>query len=122
MKISIRWSRVPIIAGLILMVIGAIDPLEGSVVILAGSLVAALGAFFGKIRRWKLLVGAFVLIAVGVGVMFAMSARGGIGGSTGRSMWWLLIILPYPAGWVMGLTGAILSLKEFSKGSRLIVH
>jgi hypothetical protein len=115
MKIYIRWSRILVIAGLILMVIGALDPLEGSVVILAGSLVTVIGAYLGKLRRWKLLLGAFVLIAVGVGVMFAMSAKGGIGGEAGRSMWWALTILPYPVGWIMGLAGAILCLKEFPK-------
>jgi hypothetical protein len=113
MKISIRWSRILVIAGLTLMVIGVLDPLEGSVVILAGSLAAAMGAFLGKLRRWKLLLGAFVLIVVGVGVMFAISSVGGIGGRSDRSMWWALIILPYPVGWIAGLTGAILCLKEF---------
>jgi hypothetical protein len=117
MKPSIRWSRILVLAGLILMVIGAVDPLEGSVVILAGSLTAAIGAYLGKIRRWKLMLTAFVLIAAGVGVMFAMSAMGGMGGRTGRSLWWALIILPYPAGWIIGLAGAVLSLREFTKPS-----
>jgi hypothetical protein len=112
-KLSLGWPRIWIIAGLILMIIGAIDPLEGSVVILAGSLAAAIGAFFAKSRRKKLLITALVLIAAGVGAMFAMSAMGGIGGRTGRSLWWALILLPYPAGWIMGLIGAVLSLKEF---------
>jgi hypothetical protein len=115
MTISFRWARIFVIAGLILMVIGAIDPLEGSVVILAGSLVTAIGAVLAKSRRKKLLIAAFILIAAGVGVMFALSAMGGIGGRTGRSLWWALIMLPYPAGWIMGLTGAVLSLKEFPK-------
>jgi hypothetical protein len=112
MKISARWQRILIIAGLIFMVIGAVDPLEGSVVILVGSLAAATAAFLGKIKRWKLLAAAFALIAVGVAVMLGMSAKGGIGGRTGRSLWWALLILPYPAGWIMGLVGAVLGLKE----------
>jgi hypothetical protein len=115
MKISVRWQRILVITGLVLMVIGAIDPLEGSVVILMGSLVAATAAFLGKIKRWKLLAAAFALIAAGVAVLFGMSALGGIGGRTGRSLWWALLILPYPAGWIMGLVGAVLGLKEFQK-------
>lgn len=112
MKISTRWKRFLLLAGLILMVIGALDPLEGSVVILAGSLVIAVVAFIGKIRRWKLLLASFALIAAGVAVLFGMSAMGGIGGRTGRSLWWALLILPYPAGWIMGLAGTVLGLKE----------
>ncbi len=113
---TVRWTRILVTAGLILMVIGVLDPLEGSVIILAGSLVAATGAFLGRLRRWKLLLAAFILIAVGVGVMFVTSAMGGFGGETGRSMWWALVILPYPAGWIVGLAGAILCLKELTKG------
>jgi len=115
MMIPVRWSRILVLAGLILMVIGAIDPLEGSVVILAGILVALIGAWFFKSKKRNLLILAFALIAVGVGVMFGMSAMGGIGGKTGRSMWWALLILPYPAGWITGLAGAIKCLKEFPK-------
>jgi hypothetical protein len=62
-----------------------------------------------------LLLWAFILIAVGVGVMFEVSSIGGFGGNTGRSMWWALTILPYPVGWFMGLVGIILSLIEFFK-------
>jgi hypothetical protein len=31
----------------------------------------------------------------------------GIGRSTGRSMWWGLVILPYPVGWLMALAGGV---------------
>jgi hypothetical protein len=115
MTVSVHWSRIMVISGLILMGMGALDPLEGSVVILAGSVVAAIGACSGKRRRWKLSLGAAAMIAIGVGAMFALSAAGGVGGSSGRSPWWALVILPYPAGWIMGLTAAILCLKEFKK-------
>jgi len=116
MNVPVRLPRILVISGLVLMLIGAIDPLEGSLVILPGSGMIALGAFLGRIRRRALLTWAFVLIAIGVGVMFAMSAVGGFGGSTGRSMWWALVVVPYPVGWVMGLVGTILTLKESPKG------
>jgi len=48
-----------------------------------------------------------VLIAVGVGALFGLSALGGVGGRSGHSMWWLLTVLPYPVGWVMGLVGVL---------------
>ncbi len=46
------------------------------------------------------------------GALWGMSAIGGIGGSTGRSMWWALVLLPYPVGWVMGFAGVIRALRE----------
>ncbi len=98
------------------MLVGAIDPLEGSFIILPGSGIVALGALLGKSRYRLPLYCAFALIAVGVGAMVVLSMFGGVGGSTGRSIWWLLLALPYPAGWIMGLVGAILKLIESFKG------
>jgi hypothetical protein len=108
-------SFILVIVGLLAMLVGAIDPLEGSFIILPGSGIAALGAFLGKSRYRIFLYWAFVLIAAGVGVMVVLSMLGGIGGRSGRSMWWALFILPYPVGWVMGLVGIILRLFEFFK-------
>jgi hypothetical protein len=105
-----------VIAGLVLMLIGAVDPLEGSLIILPGCGMVALGTFLGRSRRRKLLLWAFVLTALGFAALWAMSAIGGVGGDSGRSKWWALVLLPYPAGWVMGMVGAILGLTEASKG------
>jgi len=110
-----RVSFILVIVGLLAMLVGAIDPLEGSIVILPGSGIAAIGAFLGKSRYRMLLLLAFILIAVGVGVMFGVSSIGGFGGNSGRSMWWAFTILPYPVGWIMGLVGIILRLIEFFK-------
>ena len=44
-------SRILIIAGSIAMVVGAIDPLEGSLIILPGSGLVALGTFLGQSER-----------------------------------------------------------------------
>lgn len=104
-------SRWLVIVGLVLMVVGVVDPMEGSVVILAGSILVAVGAFFSR-TRYRLPVTALVLIAVGVGAMFGMSALGGVGGNTGRSIWWLVLCLPYPIGWILGLMGAASKLRE----------
>jgi len=40
-----------------------------------------------------------------VGAVWGLSAFGGIGGDTGRSMWLGLLILPYLIGWSMGIWG-----------------
>jgi hypothetical protein len=99
------------------MLVGALDPMEGSLAILPGSGMIALGLFVGKAERHLLLywMWVFILIGVGVGAMFGLSAFGGIGGTTGRSMWWGVLVLPYPVGWIMGLVGAISALIRFLK-------
>jgi hypothetical protein len=107
MKGRLLWSSILIFVGLVAMLIGAIDPLEGSLVILPGSVVVALGAFLGKSPHRRLLTWSFALVAIGVGALWVSSAVGGFGGNSGHSMWWALVLLPYPAGWIMGLVGTI---------------
>jgi hypothetical protein len=91
-------SRVVLVIGLAGMLIGAVDPLEGSLLILPGVSLLALGAHLGKSRWRKLLDWSFALAAVGVGALFVLSRLGGFGGNSGRSMWWALVLLPYPVG------------------------
>ena len=109
-----RWSRILVIAGFAAMLIGAVDPLEGSLLILPGSGLVALGALLGKSRHRRFLFWSFVLVAVGVGALLGLSAIGGFGGNSGRSNWWGLVLLPYPVGWIVGLVGAIRRLREGS--------
>jgi len=94
-------SQLVVVVGLVAMLLGAFDPLEGSVLILAGGGLVALGALLGKNPQWRFLGVAFVLSAVGVGALIGLSAVGGVGGRSGRSMWWLLTAVPYPVGWMM---------------------
>ena len=56
--------------------------------------------------------GALALVALGVGALWGLSAVGGFGGSSGRSMWWGALLLPYPAGWILGVVGAVRVLRE----------
>ena len=106
-----RWSRLLVIVGLVAMLIGALDPLEGSLVILPGTALVALGARLGKSPHRVLLYWSFVLVAVGVGALWGLSALGGVGPTTGRSYSWALVLLPYPVGWIMGLVGAVRTLR-----------
>ena len=101
------WSRILFIAGSIAMLVGALDPMEGSVIILPGSGLVALGTFLGQSeRQWiAYRVGVFILIAIGVGAMWGLTIVGGFGGNSGRSMWWGMLILPYLIGWSMGIWG-----------------
>ncbi len=107
-----RWSRILVIVGLIAMLVGAVDPLEGSLVILAGIGMVTLGALLGKSHHRRWLYWSFVLVAVGVAAIWGLTAVGGFGGRTGRSYWWGLTLLPYPVGWLMGLVGAIRCLRK----------
>jgi hypothetical protein len=112
MKESGRLPRTLLIVGFVAMLLGIVDPLEGSIVIFAGSALLLVGALLGRSRHRKLIAWAFALVAVGVGAMWGMSSIGGFGGSTGRSMWWALLLLPYPVGWVMGLAGGFRAMRE----------
>lgn len=105
-----KSSRRVVIVGLVLMVGGVLDPLEGSVVILGGTALAALGAFLGRSRYWVPVI-ALVMTTAGVAALLGLSALGGVGGTTGRSAWWLLLCITYPAGWILGLVGAARTLR-----------
>jgi hypothetical protein len=108
-KMKILSARILFILGVIAMVIGAIDPLEGSVIILAGSGLVVLGTWLGRQQRGLCVYRTclFGMIAFGVIALFALSAVGGIGGRTGHSMWWGLLLLPYPIGWVFAMANFV---------------
>ena len=97
------------LAGLL---VGAIDPLEGSVLILAGALIATGGAWAVRSPHRQLLSRALGCVTAGVVALWALSAVGGIGGPSGHSNWWGLLMLPYPIGWVMALVGVFRVLRD----------
>lgn len=118
------WSRILKIVGCLAMLVGTVDPMEGSVLILPGSACVALGVYLGgKDRRIVLYwTAAFILIVLGVAALFGLSALGGLGGNTGRSMWWGLLIVPYPIGWLMAFAGGIVALMRLFKHRHGGVH
>jgi hypothetical protein len=119
MSRSNLWPRVLRIVGLVGMVIGVVDPLEGSIVILVGIGLVTLESFLGRSRHRRMLACAFGLAAFGVAALFAVSSFGGIRmhrGDLGHSPWWGLFLVPYPIGWVIGLIGAVKRWREASKG------
>ena len=107
-----RSSRALLWVGATALVLGAIDPLEGSIVIVIACAVVTVAAYLGHLhaRRWA--AWGVALATLGVAALWATSAAGGIGGSTGRSYWWALLMLPYPVGWILSLSGAIRGLRE----------
>ena len=58
-------------------------------------------------------------VALGVATLWAMSALGGVGGDTGRSIWWLLVLLPYPVGWILAV---VLAARTLSEGRRPVTQ
>jgi hypothetical protein len=88
-----------------LLLAGALDPMEGSVVIASGAVLAAWLAVGVASRQRRLLLWGAGLTVAGVAALWVLSALGGIGGTTGRSMWWVITCLPYPVGWVLCLLG-----------------
>ena len=105
------WSRILIAVGSIAMLVGATDPLEGSLVILLGSGLVTLGTFLyntdrGLLIHWLCIFG---MIAFGVGAVWGLGAWG-FGGANHHSEWWGVLILPYPVGWVMGMVSLLFRL------------
>jgi len=103
MKKSPDWTRIVYIAGVIALILGSIDPLEGSVVIAAGCSLITLSTYLTRDRHWKIFLASLVMVAIGVCAMLYLSSLGGIGGSSGLSVWWGALVLPYPLGWLMSI-------------------
>ena len=99
------WPSVLFNLGAAALVIGAVEPLCGSIVILIGGALATLGAHLGdrppRFKAYRTI--AFAMILFGFSAIWVFTALGGIGGSTGRSFWWGLLILPYLVGWTMSV-------------------
>jgi hypothetical protein len=111
-----RLIRILHIAGVIAMIAGIIDPLEGSVVIAGGSILLAIAMTMSNDRQSRLYLAAAAMIVTGVFFMFYFSYRGGIGGTSGISWWWGLTMAPYPLGWLMDMI--LLILRVFVRRRR----
>ena len=109
-------SRTLVMVGLALMLVGGLDPLEGSLVILVGSGLAALGAYVGHSRRWVVLLAGLVLVGLGIVGMIVLSQLGGIGGRSELSLWWGLLLVPYVAGLILNVIGAALWAIDVLRG------
>ena len=107
-----RRARMLIIAGLLVMAAAALDPLEGSVIVVPGAGMIAAGARLRSSRHLVYLHWCLVMLVVGVAALWALSAIGGFGGTSGRSNLWGLLIVPYPIGWLAGLIGGVRALSE----------
>ncbi|MEI6050200.1 MAG: hypothetical protein WCS03_14960 [Bacteroidota bacterium] len=103
MKEKIKWTRVVYIIGVIALIVGALDPMEGSVVIASGSALIALSTYLTHDRHWKIFLLSLIMILIGVLFLFYLSSIGGFGGTAKLSWWWGTLILPYPIGWLISI-------------------
>lgn len=100
MKNNSRGLRYLRILAIALLFIGALDPLEGSVLITVGSILLAAQVYWSGDSRRRLYVTTALMILVGVFFLFFFSSLGGFGKGH-LSWWWGLFILPYPMGWMI---------------------
>jgi hypothetical protein len=105
MKQKSFWTKIISNIGFAFLIIGALDPLEGSLLILPGSGFIVLGAYMKnqdhqstRFRLWM-----FILILLGVAALWIISMMDGLGGDTGHSMWWALLFLPYLIAWSLSV-------------------
>ncbi len=96
--------------GVLTFFVGSFDPLEGSVVIAIGSVLMAITTLLLNDRHRKIFLASSVLIVWGVILMNYLSSLGGFGGESALSWWWAILILPYPAGWIITVITLIVRL------------
>ncbi len=120
MEARAKWSRGLSIAGLVLLLVGLIDPLEGFPVVLAGGVLAVIAARMATSRWLRLVAWGLGLAAVGSAAMVVLSWLGGIGGARGLPMVWGLVVLPYPVGLLLVLIAAVLLTIDLFRAPRVI--
>jgi multisubunit Na+/H+ antiporter MnhB subunit len=103
MKEKMKWTRIVYIIGVTALIVGALDPMEGSVVIASGSALISLSTYLTRDKHWKIFLLSLIMIFIGVFFLFYLSSLGGFGGSATLSWWWGTLILPYPVGWLISI-------------------
>ncbi|MEY3405096.1 MAG: hypothetical protein RL161_526 [Bacteroidota bacterium] len=88
------------ITGLLLLILGSLDPMEGSVLIAIAAVLFALRSRLNQEVLQKMFFLTAVACMIGVTAIFTISSFGGLGGEKGISWWWGLFILPYPLAWL----------------------
>ena len=96
-----RKLQIGFIAGVVLVLLGTLDPLEGSILVVIGSVVLAVVTRLFRDPHARYYRMAAILILVGVAALWVLSAFGGFGGDSTLSYGWAILILPYPLGWLL---------------------
>ena len=88
------------LTGLILLILGSLDPMEGSILIAVATVLFALRSRLNQEALHRKYMLTAVACVSGVAALFIISSFGGLGGEKGISWWWGLFILPYPLAWL----------------------
>lgn len=111
-----RKLQIGFIAGVLLTLLGALDPLEGSLLVALGSVVLAVVTRLFQDPHAQYYRIAAILIVLGGGALWGLSALGGFGGESDLAYGWSVLIAPYPVGWLMLLV--LFYLRLFVRGKR----
>lgn len=103
MSAPFNTSRILFIIGVIALLAGVIDPLEGSIAIAAGSGLVTISAYMTHDKHRENYLFSLLLTVFGVFFLFFFSSLGGFGDGAVLSWWWALLILPYPLGWLLAI-------------------
>ncbi len=98
MKVDIL--RVIYIAGVVGIILGALDPLEGSILIAVGSVLLALSTWLKHDEQRITFLITSMMVVFGVSFLFILSSLGGFGKDAPLSWGWSILIAPYPLGWL----------------------
>lgn len=119
MKEKTNWIQIVFIIGVIGIIAGALDPMEGSVVIAIGSILLAIASYLKNDRHKNYFILYAALILVGVFFLFFWTSLGGIGGTSAYSMWWGLTMITYPIGWIATIVLLIVRAVQNKKQVRI---
>jgi hypothetical protein len=100
-----------------LMILAAVDPMEGSIIIALTSIVLGFTAFKLNDRHRYAFAIISAFICFGVTCLWWVSSLGGFVPS--KEWWWIVALVPYPLGWlcfvVLMLYRWIRSIKKGNK-------
>ena len=87
--------------GLFSLFLGSLDPLEGSILILMGFIFISIFMKVTHNKFAKYFIFASSISGIGIFFMFYFSFLGGFFGNSTLNKWYLLLLLPYPLGWLL---------------------
>ncbi len=119
MKEKTKLTRILYYAGVVAMILGAVYPLEGSVLILSGNLLLVISMYITNDRQRKQFLATLIMIAVGVFFIYFTWSLREFGG-TSKLIWlWDILILLYPAGWIFAMVMLIIRVRQKRKAKCL---
>jgi hypothetical protein len=102
------------VAGVVALIVGAIDPMEGSVVIASGAILLGFAVNLSGDRHRRIFTLASALIVLGVAAVWVLSFFGGFH-PTEEWGWWIAVA-PYPVGWLLAM--GVLIARAFLQAKR----